>query len=84
MNFLPKSPVDFAIDSLLRVSGTAFIFSLSSHWLRLPHFAFAAGACFAVLALALGFMGSRYPQIRALIAYRVLQLIAGVVLGVFA
>ncbi|MBD2040184.1 hypothetical protein [Microcoleus sp. FACHB-672] len=79
---IPTKPVDIALDSLLRISGTAFAFSFFSHLLRLPHFAFAAGAIFAVLGLALGFLGNRYPQLRALIAYRIIQTIAGVALGV--
>lgn len=81
---IPSNPVDIALDSLLRISGTAFVFSLLSHALRLPQVAFVAGAVFAALALALAFVGTRYPQIRALIAYRIIQLIVGIALGMLA
>lgn len=79
---IPTSPVDIALDSLLWVSGAAFAFSLISHLLRLPHVAFVAGAIFAALALGLLVISKRMPQLRPLIAYRIIQLIAGVALGV--
>lgn len=81
---IPTNPVDIALDSLLRISGTAFVFSLLSRLLRLPHVAFIAGAIFAALALGLLIIAKGMPQLRPLIAYRVLQLIAGITLGVLA
>lgn len=81
---IPTNLVDIGLDSLLRVSGTAFVFSLLSHLLRLPHVAFIAGAIFAALALGLLIIAKGIPQLRPLIAYRIVQLIAGVALGVLA
>lgn len=81
---IPTKPVDIILDCLLRIGGTAFVFSLLSHLLRLPHVAFIAGAVFAALGLGLLIIGKGMPQLRPLIAYRVLQLIAGITLGVLA
>ena len=81
---IPTKPVDITIDSLLWVSGIAFVFSFLSHALRIPQVAFGAGCIFAALLLQLALIARRMPQARPFFTYRIFHLVIGAALGVLA
>lgn len=81
---MPTNPIDITLDSLLRVAGFAFLSSLISHWLRIPHIAFIIGAVFGVGLLGCLALSRAYAPLRPMIAYRLAQVMAGVALGVLA
>ena len=81
---IPSKFVDAAIDSLLWVSGIAFVFSFLSHALRIPQVAFGAGCIFAALLLQLALIARQMPEARPFFAYRLAHLIIGAALGVWA
>jgi hypothetical protein len=81
---MPNNPIDFVLDSLTWISCAALPMSLMSEMLQNPTSAFFAGSIGGSGFLSLVVLAKFRPEFRSEIAYRMVLVVAGLVLGVVA
>ncbi len=79
---MPNNPIDFVLDSLVWISCSALPMSLMSEMLQNPTSAFFAGSIGTAGLVSLIGVAKFNPEFRPEIAYRIVLISAGLILGV--
>jgi hypothetical protein len=81
---MPRNPIDFVLDTLTWIACVALPTSLTAELLQNPTSAFFAGSIATGGLLSLIGVAKFYAELRSLIAYRIVLVVAGVTLGLIA